>query len=143
MRLTITFCLASIVCPAVYAEDRPPMPIQPFALHIRQVEDALDYLGQPLPVADQRSINDAVGQADEVKSIGQIEQILDKYVLCFVDINAESRVKVDAGSAKPELVEGGTRLFLVKVSNQAHITAPLVIDSPNSGEVYVRSTGDP
>ena len=42
----------------------------------------------------------------------------------MVEINAESRVKVDQGSAKPELVEAGTRVFLVKVINHGGVTAP-------------------
>jgi hypothetical protein len=142
MRLIIT-CFVAAICYGVRAQDSPPMPIQPFALHVRQVEDALGYLGQPLPRDDQKAINDAIGQADETKAVAQIERVLDKYVLCIVDINAESRVKVEAGPARPELVEGGTRLFLVKVHNDAHITAPLVVNSPNSGQVYVRSKGDP
>jgi hypothetical protein len=142
MRL-MKLVLPIAVCPVVYAQHSSPVPIQPFALHVRQVEDALNYLGQPLAAADQKAINDAVAQVDEAKFLSHIEQVLDKYVLCFVDINAESRVKVEVGPAKPELVEGGTRLFLVKVTNQAHITAPLLVESPNSGEVYVRSQGDP
>src|SRR5436305_12944126 len=138
MRLIVTWYVA-IICFGVRAQDRPPVPIQPLALHVRQVEDALEYLGQPLPRDDQKAINDAIGQADETKAVAQIEGVLDKYVLCLVDINGERRVKVEAGPARPELVEGGTRLFLVKVHNDAHITAPLVVNSPNSGQVYVRS----
>ncbi|MGA8027701.1 MAG: CehA/McbA family metallohydrolase [Bryobacteraceae bacterium] len=143
MRFIVALLLSIALGPASHAQNSAPVPIQPFALHVRQVEDALEYLGQPLPARDQRAINDAFGQADESKSVAQIEKVLDKYVLCFVDINAESRVKVEPGPAKPELVEGGTRLFLVKVDNQAQITAPLVVESPSSGEVYVRSQGDP
>ena len=47
------------------------------------------------------------------------------------------------GAAKPELVEGGTRLFLVKVINEAALRAPLTVQSPNSGRVYVRSRNSP
>jgi hypothetical protein len=73
----------------------------------------------------------------------ELERILDRYALALVDINAESRVKVEPGMAKPELVEGGTRLFLVKVVNRAAVTAPLRVASPNAGNVYIRSTGNP
>jgi hypothetical protein len=45
--------------------------------------------------------------------------ILDSQVLVIVEIQPESRVKVMQGSAPPELVQGGTRAFLVKVINQA------------------------
>src|SRR5271154_3120809 len=106
MRLIIRYFLALTVCPVLFAQDSPAVPLQPFALHVRQLEDALDYLGQALPAPDQKIINDAIGQPGEAQSVGQIERVLDKYVLCLVDINAESRVKVEAGPAKPELVEG-------------------------------------
>ena len=75
--------------------------------------------------------------------MAQLESILDRYVLVTVDINPESRVKVEQGAAKPELVEAGTRLFLVKVINNGHVTAPLAVESPNSGRVYVQSSGSP
>jgi hypothetical protein len=64
-------------------------------------------------------------------------------VLVNVDINPESRVKVEQGPAKPELVEGGTRLFLVKVVNHGNVTAVLNVESPNSGRVYIPSNGNP
>lgn len=139
----VTFLAALTLGLALHARDHPVLPIQPFALHIRQLEDALDYLGEPLPAADQKIVNDAIGNADESKAVDEIQHVLDKHVLCFVDINAESRVKVDLGPAKPELVEGGTRLFLIKVKNQPHITAPLAVDSPNSGNLFIPSNGDP
>src|SRR4029453_15864081 len=71
------------------------------------------------------------------------QTLLDAPVLPTVDINPESRVKVEQGAAKPELVEAGTRLFLVKVINNAHVTAQLSVESPNSGNFYVKSTGNP
>ena len=39
--------------------------------------------------------------------------------------------------------QGGTRLFLVKVLNDAGVTAPLAIQSPNVGNVYIRGGGSP
>jgi hypothetical protein len=143
VRLSIMFFAVGISCLAAYPQGSGSVPIQPFALHVRQLEEALDYLGQPLPPTDQKAINDAIGQTDETRAVTQIERVLDKYVLCFIEINAESRVKVENGPAKPELVEGGTRLFLVKVHNLAHVTAPLVIESPNTGDTYIPSSGDP
>ncbi|HKS97824.1 MAG TPA: CehA/McbA family metallohydrolase, partial [Terriglobia bacterium] len=68
---------------------------------------------------------------------------LDRHALITVDINPESRVKVEQGAAKPELVEAGARLFLVKVVNHGNVTAALNVESPNSGKVYIQSTGNP
>lgn len=119
------------------------MALQPLAQQVRQLEEALNYLGQPLPAAEHRQINDAIGRADEAAAVRELESILDRHVLVNVDINPESRVKVEQGSAKPELVEGGTRLFLVKVVNHGNVTAVLNVESPNSGRVYIPSNGNP
>ena len=62
-------------------------------------------------------------ERDESKAVARLESILDDHVLAIVQINAESRVKVEAGPAPPELVEAGTRIFLVKVINEAGVTA--------------------
>src|SRR5207249_3169107 len=69
---------------------------------------------------------------------GAVQQVLDNYCLFGVNINPESRVKVAPGPAKPELVEKGWRQFLVKVHNEAGVTAELRAESPNAGRVYRR-----
>jgi hypothetical protein len=115
------------------------MPLQPFAQQVRQVETSLAYLGQPLAQNDGDAINRAIGNADEATAIAQLEQILNKYVLAVVEINPESRVRVQPGPAKPELVEAGTRVFLIKVINKAGVTAKLKVESPNALPVFVPS----
>jgi hypothetical protein len=121
----------------------PKVPLQPLAQQVRQLEDALEYLGQPLTAAEQKQINAAIGSADEATAVAAIEGVLDPHVLAVVDINPESRVKVEQGAAKPELVEEGSRLFLVKVANYGNVTAELQVVSPNSGNMYVQSNGSP
>jgi hypothetical protein len=120
-----------------------PVPLQPLAQHVRRLESALSYLGQPLPAADRERINRAIADTDERAAVAALESVLDQHALVRIEINPESRVKVEQADARPELVEGGTRLFLVKVVNQAGVTAPLTVQSPNSGPVYVRSSGAP
>ena len=119
------------------------VPLQPFAQQVRQVETSLAYLGQPLGRSDGDAINKAIGNADEAAAVEQLQQVLDKYALAIVDINAEGRVKVQAGSAKPELAEAGTRIFLVKVINKAGVTAPLITESRNALPVFVQSDSSP
>src|SRR5207247_10926540 len=99
--------------------------------------------GQALPAADDEGINDATAARDEEDAVVCLQATLDQHVLAVVGISPESRVKVEAGPAKPELVEGGTRLFLVKVLNEAKVTAPLRVESPNTGAVYVKSNFSP
>ncbi|PYV12124.1 MAG: hypothetical protein DMG07_17730, partial [Acidobacteria bacterium] len=117
--------------------------LQPFALAARQYELTLEYLGQPLPESDRARLTKAIAGSNEAAAVRELEAVLDKYTLAVVEINPESRVKVEQGQAKPELVEGGTRVFLVKVINQAGVTAPLEVDSPNQAPVYQKSTGTP
>jgi hypothetical protein len=117
--------------------------LQPFAQQVRQVESALGYLGQPLAEQDQEAINRAIGEVDEAAAIAHLEQILDKYALAVVEINPESRVKVQPGAAKPELVEAGASIFLVKILNHAGVTAKLEAQSPNALPILVQSDGSP
>src|ERR1700676_2163376 len=119
------------------------VPIQPFAQLVRQVETSLAYLGQPLAQNDRDAINQDIGNANEAAAVERLEQILDKYTLAIVDINAESRVKVQAGSAKPELVEAGTRIFLVKVINKAGVTASDTRDRWMGLDLYVKDPMSP
>jgi hypothetical protein len=119
------------------------VPLQPLAQQVRRLETGLRYLGQPLPASDHQAINDAIATADQAAGVARLQQILDRHVLATVHINAESRVKVEQGAAPPELVQDGTRLFLVKVVNEARITAPLRAESANMGRVYKPSSGSP
>src|SRR3989442_1159530 len=137
----IWILLQAMIALPVAAQTR--VPLQPFAQQVRQVETSLAYLGQPLAQSDADAINQAMGNANEAAAIERLEQILDKYTLAIVDINAESRVKVQPGPAKPELVEAGARIFLVKVINKAGVTAPLVAESPNALPVFVQSDSSP
>ena len=120
-----------------------PVPLQPLAQEVHQIENALAYLGQPFSAEEVSRIDDAIADPKESKAVERLQRILDPHVLAIVQINAESRVKVEAGPAPPELLEAGTRLFLVKVINDAGVTARLEVKSPNSGDVYIQSTGDP
>src|SRR5207237_5357732 len=63
------------------------------------------------------------------------QKILDRHCLVAININPESRVKVQEWPAKEELMEQGWRSFLVKVQNEAGVTAVLVAESPNAGKL--------
>ena len=118
----------------------PAVPLQPLAQQVRQMETALSYLGQPLSADELARIDETIGDVPESEAVKRLQSVLDAHVLALVQINPESRVKVEQGPAKPELVEAGTRLFLVKVINEAGVTAQLKVESPNSGDVYIEST---
>ena len=88
---------------------------------------------------DQRRIEfDAALESNDPRdALTRATAVLDRFSLATVTINPEARVSVQAGVARPALVEAGTRVFLVKVINQAGITAPLKVSSPQSGRVSI------
>ena len=116
---------------------------QPLKAQVKRVLQALDFLGQPLPVETQNALDQAFQVEDEDLRVLQVQEVLDRQVLIEVNINAESRVKVAEGPAKRLLTEQGWTVFLVKVHNEAGVTAPLRVSSPNANPIYVRSSGSP
>lgn len=134
----------SAQAPHVHPADAlPRVPLQPLAQQVRRLEDALSFLGQPLPARTRAAINSAIAAPDELAAVTQIETALEPFVLAVVNINGESRVKVERGPAQPALVQSGSRFFLVKIINQGNVTSALNVASPNSGRVFVPSKNDP
>ncbi len=138
-RLAVLGAAVGLLAVAAFAQS---VPLQPLAQQVRRLEDSLNYLGQPLAAKLHDQINDALAMEDETAAVARLQELLDPLVLAIVSINPESRVKVAQGAAKPVLVEKGTRLFLVKVLNEAGVTAPLEVVSPNSGPTYLRSRNE-
>ena len=115
--------------------------LQPLAAQVKRLIETLDYLGAPLNNADKQALERASVMTDAANATRQMQDILDRYCLYEIHINPESRVKVTQASAKPELVENGWRTFLVKVHNEAGVTAELKAESPNALRVYSRGKG--
>ncbi len=107
----------------------------------KRVAEALEFLGEPLNEAQQKQLDAALKETDDEKAVAAIQTVLDPLAIAGVNINAESRVKVGAGPAKKELNEQGWRVFLIKVHNQAGVTAPLGVSSPNAAPLFQRSRG--
>jgi len=112
--------------------------LQPLAAQARRLVEAMDYLGAPLSLADKQALEKAAGESDAARAVAEIQTVLDKYCLADIHINPESRVKVAQGPAKPELLEQGWRSFLVKVRNEAGVTAQLKAESPQALRVFSR-----
>jgi hypothetical protein len=112
--------------------------LQPLAAQVARVVEALQYLGAPLPDADRRAIDAALAGSDERAATTRIQDVLDRHSLVNVHINSESRVRVTQGKAPAELVEQGWRTFLIKVQNEAGVTAALRASSPQALRVFAR-----
>ena len=105
---------------------------QPLEASIRRLNEAMQFLGEPFSDAVQTRIKELESQSDDSVVVAQLQQLLDPLCISVVSINPESRVKVAAGPAQAHLVEKGWRTFLVKVVNEAGVTAPLRCSSPQA-----------
>ena len=115
-----------------------PVELQPLAAQVTRVVEALDYLGTPLPEHDRKALQTALSGSDERAAAARLQEVLDPHCLLDVHINPESRVHVTQGKARAELVEQGWRTFLLKVRNEAGVTAPLRVSSPQALRVFSR-----
>src|SRR5262245_1365469 len=110
--------------------------VQPLTAQVRRLLEATDFLGSPLSNADKTALEAAMAEREPSITSEKIQKILDPYCLFGVNINAEMRVKVAQGPAKPELVEQGWRQFLVKVENDSGTNAALQAVSPNAISLF-------
>ena len=111
---------------------------QPLVAATERLVEAMTYAGSPLAEDDLAVLTTAMKNVSRLKSVLGIQKVLDAYCLAVVNINPESRVKVAEGAAAKELVQQGWRTFLVKVENEAGVTAVLQAESPNAALIYQR-----
>ena len=120
----------------VHHEEAATVPLQPLAQQVRRIENALEYLGQPLGATDQKRINDAMAEIDETSAVSKIQQVLDKLVLVNVEINPESRVKVERARPSRSWSSPVPACFWSRCRTRRSYAA-LTVKSPNSGKVYI------
>src|SRR5579872_651287 len=123
-----------------FADDSPlPMvtnvDLQPLAAQVSRVAQAMDDLGSPLPSTAVAQLRAAATDANASRGVATIQQLLDPLCLFSVQINPEARVRIATGPAPPQLIEDGWREFLVKVRNEAGVTAALHVQSTNAGRL--------
>jgi len=115
---------------------------QPLMAQVKRIEEALTFVGSPLSREESAALASAYEKPGP-ESVEAIQKTLAPHVLIAIDINPESRVKVARGPSKAELLQGGWRVFLVRVHNQAGVTAELKVESPNAQLPYKQSRGSP
>ena len=101
--------------------------------------DVATYLGTPFSVEERIELIAAITQSDAA-SVLKAKAILDAHALFHVTITPEQRVKVERGAAKAILDEAGWRQYLVRVENEAGVTARLAVSSPQAKEMYVKGS---
>lgn len=110
--------------------------VQPLVAQVERVVQALELAGSPLSKEQQAALDAASANGDAASALEQIQKVLDPLCVAGVNINPESRVKVKVGPAQKHLVEQGWRTYLVKVQNEAGVTAPLRVSSPNAAKLH-------
>ncbi|MEM7396283.1 MAG: hypothetical protein AAF492_28440 [Verrucomicrobiota bacterium] len=109
-RISVAALLGILCLSSSRAEQLPVVEqaeIQPLAVHVKRLMEALDYVGRPLSDAEKAQLRQAMNHADEAEALRQIQTVLDPHCLAGVHINPESRVKVAPGPAPRNLVEQG------------------------------------
>ena len=144
MKTIVTIlCLVCLNLPGfaphtVFAQNFPKdigVEWQPLAAQLKRVSEALNFQGSPITPADQDALNALLAKGGD-GAVERAQEIFDAYCLFGVQINPESRVKVSQGPTKPALVEQGWRTFLVKVHNEAGVTAELRALSPQAQSLF-------
>ncbi len=105
---------------------------QPLLAQSIRLNEALSFLGSSLSSKDQKRLLALQKEHFTPKTTKLIQEILDPYCLAMININAEARVKVMRGPVKAKLIQNGWVSFLVKVNNDAGVTAQLQATSPNA-----------
>jgi hypothetical protein len=139
-------CLLLLAAASAAAQPLPvvrDVAAQPLSTQVGQLAQALDFAGSPLSAEQRKALDDALREKDDAAVLEKVQQVLDPLCVAFVQINPESRVKVEHGPATPQLVEDGWRQFLVKVHNQAGVTAELKVQCPQAREVYQTKYPEP
>ena len=110
----------------------PTVEAQPLLAQAIRLREALAFLGSELSAEDTKRLLALEHEVPGVETTKRIQEILDPYCLAIVSINPEARVKVTRGEAPAKLIQGGWTSFLIKVYNDANVTASLEVESPNA-----------
>ncbi len=135
-RLLALAILLGIALPAS-AVDLPSVKsveAQPLLAQAKRLAQALDSLGQPLPTTTAESLA-ALKAKDGDAAVAKVQALLDPLCFAAVEIDEKGVAKVTASMTKPELVEQGWRVHIVKVINKPGATGQLRIDSPSAKPV--------
>ncbi|MEP7322380.1 MAG: CehA/McbA family metallohydrolase [Saprospiraceae bacterium] len=115
---------------------------QPLLAQAIRLKETLSFLGSSLSKQDEIRLMDLQHEPLTQDVTKLIQTILDPYCLATIDINPESRVKVMRGQAGAKLIQNGWVSYLVKVNNEAGVTAQLVAESPNAATPFFAPSND-
>jgi hypothetical protein len=134
---------SSFAVAQTFATPSPSSPIvtgiakQPLMVHVDSLLQALSFVGRPISDSDRTSLYAAAQQLPDDKAVVSIQQILDRYALVRLEVDPLRKVTVIPMTGSVEtLTKNGWTTFLVKVHNQARVTDPVDVDSPEAAMPY-------
>ena len=116
---------------------------QPLLSQAIRLKEALSFLGSSLSKEDEKRLAQLQNKPLTSQTVESIQDILDPYCLAMVNINPEARVKLARGPARARLMQNGWTSFLIKVHNEAGVTAQLKAESANAAPALHISTFQP
>jgi hypothetical protein len=130
--------LLFLASPAAAQTSLPLVEEVPFDAAREQAQrilKALEDRKAPFPAEVQQELRRLVREgAKEADAVEKMQKLLDGQCLCAVSINPESRVKAARGPATAELRRDRANYVLIKVQNDAGVTAALTISGPQLRE---------
>lgn len=120
----------------------------PLRDQVQRLLKALEALKAPLPEETAKELRPLLRDgAKDAAAPQKIQKLLDRGCLCGVTINPESRVKAARGRLPGQLVRDQPSYVLVKVHNDAGVTAPLQVEGPQlraagkaNGDAWLEAT---
>jgi len=91
---------------------------QPYFASVKRALESLASLGAPIAAADAEQLA-ALGRQNDRTAVDAAEEILNRYTLATLSIDADGALHVGVGGAQRKLVEQGWRMFLVRLANPA------------------------
>ena len=138
------FLLAAATAPALRGDELPmvlDVEFQPLSAQAKRMAEALVMLGEPLGRDDSEKLEKAVDSTGGEAAIRAIQEVLDRRCLIGVDDQPREPGQGGAGAGGAPADAARLAVFLVKVQNEAGVTAELRAQSPNAAPLYRRSTG--
>jgi len=135
-RLSIVVAIATLApSGAAYSQDSLPLvdEVELAALkdQSERLTKALEALKAPLPADVAKELQALMRNgAKDAETPQKIQKVLDRRCLFGVTINPESRVKATRGPLPGQLVRDQPSYVLVKVHNDAGVTAALKLEGP-------------
>ena len=136
IRTAIALCALVLLAGSLRAQSDLPLiddaDGKALRLHVKNVVRGLEKQNAALPAETLAQLRPLLDKelSDAAATATAIQKLLDAHCLLGVSINPESRVKAARGPATVQLRQNEAKFVLVKIHNEAGVTAALTIAGP-------------